>query len=111
MERKSTESRTFSRKQAAHAWAKRREAELSEPGAIERANRSGTTVASMIETYLDEYGKARPIGKTKKATLEAIAKSYLGECEDRNVNAQVLVDYALWRMSAEGGRGSAADGR
>jgi hypothetical protein len=97
------ESQTFTRKQAAQAWAKRRETELSEPGAIERANRSGTTVASMIETYLEEYGRARPMGKTKRATLEAIAKSYLGECEDRKVNAQVLVDYALWRMSAEGG--------
>lgn len=97
------ESRTFSRKQAAQAWAKRRETELSEPGAIERANRSGVTVASMIETYLREHAKARPIGKTKKATLEAIAKTHLGECEDRSITAQVLVDYALWRMSAEGG--------
>jgi hypothetical protein len=26
----------------------------------------------MIETYLEEYGKARPMGKTKKAALEAI---------------------------------------
>ncbi|WP_439889362.1 tyrosine-type recombinase/integrase [Pseudomonas sp. MBLB4123] len=97
------ESQTFARKQAAQAWAKRREAELDEPGAIERASRSGTTVASMIETYLEEYGKARSIGKTKKATLEAIAKTYLGEYEDRQVGAQVLVDYALWRMSKEGG--------
>jgi integrase len=31
----------------------------------------------MTETYLEEYGKARPMGKTKKATLGAIAKSYL----------------------------------
>lgn len=97
------ESQTFARKQAAQAWAKRRETELSEPGAIERAKRSSSTVASMIEKYLEEYGKARPIGKTKKATLEAIAKTYLGECEDRSVTAQVLVDYALWRMSGEGG--------
>lgn len=97
------ESQTFARKQAAQAWAKRRETELSEPGAIERAKRSGTTIAFMIERYLEEYAKARPIGKTKKATLEAIAKTYLGECEDRSVTAQMLVDYALWRMSGEGG--------
>ncbi|MNP29016.1 hypothetical protein D3C76_1220220 [compost metagenome] len=35
------ESQTFARKQAAQAWAKRRETELAEPGAIERANRTG----------------------------------------------------------------------
>ena len=33
------ESQTFARKQAAVAWAKRRETELVEPGAIERASR------------------------------------------------------------------------
>jgi integrase len=43
------EGQTFACKQAAPVWVKRRETELDEPGAIERANRSGTTVASMIE--------------------------------------------------------------
>ena len=38
------ESQTFARKQAAVAWAKRRETELAEPGAIERASRVGHTV-------------------------------------------------------------------
>ena len=32
-----TESQTFARKKAAEAWVKRRETELSESGAIERA--------------------------------------------------------------------------
>lgn len=46
---------------------------------------------------------ARPLGKTKKATLAAIAKTALGTKTDRELNSQVLVDYALWRMSPEGG--------
>ena len=40
-------------------------------------------MASMIEKYLDEYGKARLIGKTKKATSKAIAKTYLDKRVDR----------------------------
>jgi hypothetical protein len=36
--------------------------ELSGPDADERANCSGTTVAFMIETYLDDSGKARSMG-------------------------------------------------
>ncbi len=36
------QSQTFACKQAAQAWAKRRETELAEPGVIERANRGGT---------------------------------------------------------------------
>ena len=36
------ESPTFARKQAAQAWARQRESELGEPGAIERASRRGS---------------------------------------------------------------------
>ncbi|MNJ56330.1 hypothetical protein D3C77_518690 [compost metagenome] len=43
------ENRTFARKQAAQAWSKRRETELSEPGAIERANRKGHSVPLGME--------------------------------------------------------------
>ena len=86
------------------AWAKRRETELSEPGAIERATRVGHTVRQMIDRYLVEAEKARPQGETKRRTLNAIKNSYLGEKIDSDISQQVLVDYALWRMSPEGGR-------
>ncbi len=55
---------------------RRREAELDQPGAIERLNRKGVTVKHMIEQYLAEIEKVRPLGKTKKATLNAIAEFY-----------------------------------
>jgi len=97
------EAQTFARKQAAQAWAKRRETELAEPGAIERANRGGHAVKDMIDRYLVEAEKARPLGKTKRQTLLAIKNSYLGEVIDSDISQQVLVDYALWRMSPEGG--------
>jgi hypothetical protein len=97
------ESRTFARKQAAQAWARKRESELDEPGAIERASRKGATAKEMIDQYLREVEKARPLGKTKKATLTAIGASYFGKLNDTDINTQCLVDFALWRMSAEGG--------
>ncbi len=97
------ESQTFARKQAAVAWAKRRETELAEPGAIERASRVGHTVKQMIDRYLVEVEKARPLGETKRRTLNAIKNSYLGDKVDSDHTQQVLVDYAPWRMSLEGG--------
>lgn len=100
------ESQTFACKQAAVAWAKRRETELAEPGAIERASRVGRTVKQMIDRYLVEAEKARPLGETKRRTLNAIKNSYPGEKVDSGISQQVLVDYALWRMSPEGGRSS-----
>ncbi|CAO3304724.1 hypothetical protein METHP14_180039 [Pseudomonas sp. P14-2025] len=60
------ESQTFARKQAAVAWAKRRETKLAEPGAIERATQVWHTVKEMIGHYLVEAEKARPLGETKR---------------------------------------------
>ncbi|WP_411386955.1 site-specific integrase [Pseudomonas sp. MPB03] len=97
------ESQTFDRKQVAQAWIKRRETELAAPGAIERANRKGVTIKKMIDQYLDEYEKVRPLGKTKRATLTAIKETWLGEVDDSALNSQKLVEFAQWRMSKEGG--------
>ncbi len=97
------ESQTFARKQAAQAWVRKREAELDQPGAIDRANRSGATVKEMIERYMVEMAKARPLGKTKLATLKTISESYLGLVNDQDLNSQILVEYAIWRMGPEGG--------
>ena len=97
------ESQTFARKQAAQAWVRKREAELDQPGAIDRANRTGATVKEMIERYMVEMAKARPLGKTKLATLKTISESYLGLVNDQDLNSQILVEYAIWRMGPEGG--------
>ena len=97
------ESQTFARKQAAQAWVRRREAELDQPGAIERAKRKGVTVQDVITQYLNEMENVRPLGKTKEATLKAIAASEFGQTVDSDINSQRLVDFALWRMSKEGG--------
>ena len=97
------ESQTFDRKQVAQAWIKRRETELAEPDGIDRANRKGVTIKKMIEQYLSEYEKIRPLGKTKNATLRAIQNTWLGELDDSALTSQKLVEFAQWRMGKEGG--------
>ncbi|SEE92912.1 tyrosine-type recombinase/integrase [Pseudomonas deceptionensis] len=97
------ESQTFDRKQVAQAWIKRRETELAEPDGIDRANRKGVTIKKMIEQYLNEYEKIRPLGKTKNATLRAIQNTWLGELDDSALTSQKLVEFAQWRMGKEGG--------
>lgn len=96
------ESQTFDRKATAQAWIRKREAELYEPGAIEKANRKGVTVKQMIDQYLVEYEKLRPLGKTKRATLKAIGESWLGEVVDQQLTSQKLVDYAMDRIEKDG---------
>lgn len=96
------ESQTFDRKATAQAWIKRVESEMSVPGAIEKSKRSGVTVREMIDLYLLEYEKFRPLGKTKRATLTAMGKTWLGEVEDKDITSQKLVEYANWRMEQDG---------
>ena len=96
------ESQMFYRKATAQAWIKGVETEMSVPGAIEKANRSGVTVKEMIDRYLLEYEKLRPLGKTKRATLKAIGETWLGKLEDREITSQKLVEYADRRMTDDG---------
>jgi hypothetical protein len=75
------ESQTFDRKQVAQAWIKRRETELAEPGAIERANRKGVTIKKMIEQYLEECSK-RSINPTGFRLVGALNQAIL-RCTQR----------------------------
>lgn len=96
------ESQTFDRKTTAQAWLKKREAEMAQPGAIEKANRHGVTIKEMISQYLVEYEKLRPLGKTKRATLKAISETWLGQVEDKDITSQKLTEFATYRMEKDG---------
>lgn len=96
------ESQAFYRNTTAQAWIKRRETEMAEPGAIAKANRRGVTVKEMIERYLEDYEKLRPLGKTKRATLRAIGETWLGKLEDEDISSQKLFEYAHDRMMSDG---------
>jgi len=67
------EALTFDRRGAATAWLKVREAELKEPGGIERAKNKGVTLADVILRYTRE--SVRDIGRTKAQVLNSI-KAY-----------------------------------
>lgn len=64
------ENKTFDRRQAAAAWIARREAELAQPGAIERARIPNGTLADAIDRYILE--SVKEIGRTKAQVLAAI---------------------------------------
>lgn len=97
------ESQTFDRQQTAKAWATKREAELAAPGAIEKANRQGELLKDIIDRYLEEYERIRPLGKTKRQALKAIGDTWLGQVVDSDLTSQKLVEFAQWRMTREGG--------
>ena len=69
-----TEAQTFDRRPAAAAWLKRRETQLSEPGAIEKLRAPQATLAQAIERYVEESKKA--IGRTKAQVLDKIKDEF-----------------------------------
>lgn len=98
-----TENQTFDRRAAAAAWIKKRETELAVPGAIERSNRSGVSVRDMITRYFLEYDAAGRMGRSKRHSLNALARSWLGDVLDSDLNSQIIIEYAQWRRSSAGG--------
>ena len=80
----------------------KRAAELAVLGAIENGTRGCVTLKDMIYRYLGEYENMRTRGKTKRATLNAIAETWLGEIEDSNITSQLLVEYAGRRIQEDG---------
>lgn len=96
------ETQTFDRKTAAQNWVKKIETEMAAPGAIAKSKRKGVTVKEMIDRYLLEYEKLRPLGKTKRATLKAIGETWLGKLMDKEITSQKIVEYANDRMQKDG---------
>lgn len=68
---------------------------------LNEGNEQGEPLKSIVERYLREVEKARPLGRTKRATLTWISGTWLGEKLDHEVTSQLLVQYAQWRLFDE----------
>lgn len=86
------ETQTFDRKPAAQAWLKKRETELAQPGALDKARVDDPTLADVIDEY--NRDKLRPHGKTKDQVLNAIKKSDLGLMRCSQIDSPALVSFA-----------------
>jgi integrase len=86
------EAKTFDRRQAAVAWLKRRETELSEPGAIDRAKVPEKSLANAIDRYIAESRRA--IGRTKAQVLASIKKYDIANMDCGEIRSDILVDFA-----------------
>lgn len=96
------ETQTFARKQAAEAWIKRRETELSEPGALASIINPELTLRELTERYIKEIEEIKPMGRSRKGTLKAIAKRELGAMKASEVDSQAIVNFARTRIAEDG---------
>jgi len=99
-----SEAQTFDRKTDATAWMKRRETELAAPGAIAALSKPDPKLGDVIDQYLTESDTVKKVGRTKKATLKAIAKMALGELKCSEVDSGQLVAFARKRITVDGAK-------
>jgi len=87
-----SEAQTFERRPAASAWLKRRESELSEPGALERAKKPTVTLGEAIAQYLKDSRKE--VGRTKAQCLDLIQKHPIAQMNCADITSKDVSDFA-----------------
>lgn len=87
-----SEAKTFDRLAAANLWLKKREAELAEPGALEKAKVQDPTLAAVIDQYIRE--SKRELGKTKTQVLRTIKESELGALKCSAIDSPAVLAFA-----------------
>ena len=93
------EARTFDKKREAQAWAKFRETELDQPGAIDRLKKPDGTLADAIDRHIKELGDN--IGKTKRQVLFKLKTYPLADAAFAEIRSDDIV--ALARQIAGAG--------
>jgi integrase len=85
-----TETQTFDREQAAKAWLKKRETELSKPGALTKIE------DPLLTEVIDQYNleKIKLHGKTKTQVLKTIQSSSLAQKRCSQIGSPDLVEFA-----------------
>lgn len=86
------EAQTFNKRSAATAWLKNREADLKEPGGIQKAKVRHKTLADAIDTYIEQDAKG--IGRTKEQVLKSIRLHDLGAKECGTIGSADIVSFA-----------------
>lgn len=86
------ETKTFDRRAAAEAWMRRREDELSRPGAIKIAKVDDPTLGLVIDRYIRESRKT--IGRTKAQVLGAIKQHEIAEKPCSTIGSEDVVAFA-----------------
>lgn len=86
------ETKTFDRRPAAAAWIKKREKELTAPGALERRKLEEPTLGDAIDRYISE--SAHEIGRTKAQVLRSIKAFEIAGMPCAKVGSAEIVAFA-----------------
>ncbi len=98
-----TEAETFEKIPMATAWANRREAELREPGALERVRHRGITVGAVLEMYRDDFDGLSKFGRSKLSHINYLINHPAFSALDAlALTSRQLVQHAVQRRTIDG---------
>jgi integrase len=86
-----SETQTFDRKAAANAWIKKRETELSAPGALDLLRAPDPILSEVIDKYIKE--SRRDFGKTKKQVLRTISRLPIGSMKCSEIGSPEILQF------------------
>lgn len=86
------ETQTFDRKASAYAWIERREVELSDPAARQRARLGDPLLGEVIDRYVAESERA--LGKTKTQVLRTLKADAIADMKCSDIRSNDVIDLA-----------------
>lgn len=97
------EAKTFSRRAAADKWARAREVELEDPGALMRAQEGELSLAALMGWYMQNFQHISKWQRTKQAQLQFLEKHSIGKLNALAMDASVLIDHVRSRRAKGAG--------
>ena len=103
------ESKSFAFRAAAPSWAKHREVELEQPGALERAQQGELSLGSLVRWYIDSFCKISNWQRTKQTSLEFLEKHQIGAVNALHLTTAILIDHVRSRRADGAGPATAGN--
>lgn len=97
---KYNETKTSADLKFVELWALKREAQLSEPGAIERERHAGTNLGMVLQWYLEDFQGASKFGRSKLSHISYLINDYeFAELDAVKLTPAQLIQHARRRGS------------
>lgn len=91
------ESKTFSREALARDWARRREVELEEPGALQRAQVGELSLGDLLKWYVETFEEQSKWQRSKGSDLKRLQNEEIAKVAATELTAAALVDHVRLR--------------
>ena len=96
-----SESKTFTKRSIAKAWAAEREEQIKrDPHAATRTAHQGVTISNLIDTYIERRMAVEPLGRSKLSHLRLLQTFDIAAMEALSLTSQQMIEHVQARREA-----------